>query len=99
MVFFDTNILVYAVDDEELARQRIASELLRESLADGGPVISTQVMLEFHSAVTRRKLLTSEGIARFLQRVGSDNIVPAHPDFIWRTFETRERYGFSIWDA
>jgi predicted nucleic acid-binding protein len=99
MEFFDTNILVYAVDHADPIRQRIAAGLLREALEKGGPVISTQVMLEFRAVATRRKLLTGEGITRFLRGLTGANVVAADLEFIWKTFETQERFGFSVWDA
>jgi predicted nucleic acid-binding protein len=99
MEFFDTNILVYAVDDAEPARQRVASGLLRDALGSGRLVISTQVMLEFRAAASRRKLLTSEGITKFLRSLARCDVVPADAEFVWKAFETQERYGFSIWDA
>ena len=97
--FFDTNVLVYAVDETEPARQRIASGLLRSSLERGGLVISTQVMLEFRAVITRRRLLTAEGATGFLRQLVGADIVPADTDLIWKTFETQDRLGFSIWDA
>ncbi|MGQ0619369.1 MAG: PIN domain-containing protein [Panacagrimonas sp.] len=45
--FFDTNILIYALDTTEGERHRIASELVRDSLKEQRLVVSTQVLQEF----------------------------------------------------
>lgn len=99
MEFFDTNILVYAVDEKEPARRRIALRLLGESLDKGTLVISTQVMLEFRSTALRRQHLSAERITEFLRDFGGEHIVPAHEDMVWQAFDLQDRYGFSIWDA
>ena len=49
-VFLDTNILVYAYDAADPAKQHRAQEIL----ANGGWSISTQVMQEFFVVITRR---------------------------------------------
>src|SRR5207248_2772059 len=46
MEFFDTNILVYAIDKSEPARRSVALQLVRDSMRAQAMVISTQVMLE-----------------------------------------------------
>jgi predicted nucleic acid-binding protein len=99
MEFFDTNVLVYAVDEKEPLRRRIAVALLEDSLAKGSLVISTQVMLEFRSEALKRRHLTAPRITEFLREFGGDHIVPAREEMVWRTFDLQERYGFSIWDA
>jgi predicted nucleic acid-binding protein len=99
MEFFDTNILVYAVDPSEPERCAIAGALLREALDKRSAVISTQVMFEFGAAVLRRKLMTAAHAAEFLRDFVGEHVVPAHPDFVLRVYESQQRLGFSIWDA
>jgi len=50
--FVDTNVLVYAVDEADERRRGIARGLLAARV-DGGLVVSTQVLSEFHVAVRR----------------------------------------------
>jgi predicted nucleic acid-binding protein len=49
----DTNILVYRHDPRDERKQRIATELLREGIADGSLRLPHQAILEFVAAVTR----------------------------------------------
>lgn len=53
-VLVDTNILVYAHDPSEEARNRKAIGLLDELKAAGTGVLSTQVLMEFVRAVTAK---------------------------------------------
>ena len=50
--FVDTNVLVYAVDEADQRRRTIARDVLSAG-ADGGLVVSTQVLSEFLVAVRR----------------------------------------------
>jgi predicted nucleic acid-binding protein len=99
MEFFDTNVLVYAVDPRDPVRQARAREVLRESLDAGSSVISTQVMIEFRSAMQKQKLLTGEEAVVALRGFAGSHVLPTTADSLWRAFELQERYGFSIWDA
>lgn len=50
----DSNILVYAIDPAEAAKQRLAQSLLQALRASGRGVLSVQVLGEFFRAATRR---------------------------------------------
>ena len=52
--FLDTNILIYAVDEADLAKQQVAAQLVREAILSGRGMISIQVVQEFLN-VARRK--------------------------------------------
>lgn len=52
--FLDTNVLIYAVDEADLAKQQIAVALVREAILSGRGIISIQVVQEFLN-VARRK--------------------------------------------
>ena len=52
--FLDTNILIYAADRADQAKQQIALELIERHAKDRSGVISTQVLQEFYSAATRK---------------------------------------------
>ena len=50
--FFDTNILIYAVDHTDPVKRRKAGELLEREAGAGNAIISTQVLQEFYSVST-----------------------------------------------
>ena len=62
--FFDTNILVYANDSSDKAKQETARSLIKDSLNRQNGVISVQVLGEFWVTVTQKiKKPLSIGIA------------------------------------
>jgi predicted nucleic acid-binding protein len=65
-VFLDTNVLVYAYDTSEPAKQERAQGLLREGLRSGRTFVSAQVLGELFVVLTRKiaqPFDTSEAIA------------------------------------
>ena len=46
-VFFDTNILVYSVDERDPRKQKIASQILNDAAIEKRGIISTQSLQEF----------------------------------------------------
>lgn len=66
--FFDTNILVYACDSSEPAKQTRALELIAEASTQANGALSVQVLGEFfHATVIRRKLLTADEAERVIR--------------------------------
>jgi predicted nucleic acid-binding protein len=66
--FFDTNILVYACDASEPAKQTRALGLIAQALTQANGALSVQVFGEFfHATVIRRKLLTAEEAERIIR--------------------------------
>lgn len=55
--FFDTNVLIYAIDGRFPDKQRTALSLYAQSVKDRSFVIGTQVLVEFYNATTK----TSKG--------------------------------------
>ena len=49
----DTNLLVYRFDPRDLRKQQVATEVLRERVADGSARLPHQAIVEFVAVVTR----------------------------------------------
>jgi len=62
-VFFDTNVLVYAYDRREPAKQRVARALLEEKAVDKEGAISTQVVQEFCNVGLSKLNISSDAMA------------------------------------
>jgi predicted nucleic acid-binding protein len=54
LTFVDTNVFVYAHDATEPAKQRRAEAFIRDLWADESGVVSTQVLEELYSVLTRK---------------------------------------------
>ncbi|HEV2781919.1 MAG TPA: PIN domain-containing protein [Actinophytocola sp.] len=55
LTFVDTNVLVYAHDPDEGPKHETAVAVLKELWRTGTGVLSTQVLQEFYSVVTRKR--------------------------------------------
>jgi predicted nucleic acid-binding protein len=93
-VFLDTNILVYALDED--SRSGIASRLLE----DGG-AISVQSLNELANVLRRKRLWTWDQVARAIEAVTfrCPAIVALTPDLHRLGLRLAEQYSLSIYDA
>ena len=93
--YVDTNVFVYAFDNDEPVKQARAREVLRER---PDAVISTQVMLEWHSVVTRKfsPPLTAEAARAGLAALSGLEVVPADAELVVRAAETAVAHRLSI---
>ena len=92
--FLDSNIVLYALGDEEPKRAR-ARRLLGAS-----PTISTQVINECSHVLRRKASLSPVEIARELSLViGITRLVDVRIEHIRSAWSIAERYGFSHFDS
>jgi predicted nucleic acid-binding protein len=99
--FLDTNVLVYACDSSDPAKQQKALALIGELALRGQGVISTQVLGEFfHATVIRRKLLTSEEAERaVLAYQAALTVAAIEPSLVADAIAVHRRYQTRYWDA
>jgi predicted nucleic acid-binding protein len=99
--FVDTNVLVYAYDSDEPAKQARANEVLRQLGQTAELVLSTQVLQELYITVTR-KLARPLAEADALEAVREWSRVPVvqvDPPLILAAAETSRFAVLSFWDA
>jgi predicted nucleic acid-binding protein len=100
-VFFDTNVLVYAMDASDPARQDIAIDRFARAASEGGIVLSTQVLQEFY-AVTTRKLqppLSAAEAASQLSRLSAFEVVGATAQSVLAAAGLARQHQLQWWDA
>ena len=73
-IFLDTNILVYAYSDTELQKQTIARKLVSENIS----FISTQVLQELSSTLSRKFKKSWPEITDAVKEVSLSNLVHAN---------------------
>jgi predicted nucleic acid-binding protein len=98
--FLDTNILVYAYDISDPAKQRIAQDLVRKAVA-GGLVISTQVLAEF-AATLLHKLSpapSSQDVIALLDALAPIRLIPPDHEIVRRAVEAKSAYGLHFYDG
>ncbi|MEX1173694.1 MAG: PIN domain-containing protein [Chloroflexota bacterium] len=101
LTFVDTNILIYAHDRSDRAKQGVAQAILERLWADRTGTISTQVLQEMYVVATsQQKLAMSPQQARDL--VGTYSAWPTvvvEPALILTASRLAEEHHLSFWDA
>lgn len=98
--FLDTNVLVYAFDGADPAKQEIAQGVLRDSVADS-LVISSQVLSEFFVVVTRQLVtpLALDVAAAAVHQFSALQVIPTDSALVRKAIEHVETDQVSYWDA
>ncbi len=101
LVFVDTNVHLYAVDERDPAKQALARAWLRWCWTERAGRISTQVLNEFyHNAITKFRAAVPVQQARAQVR-NLRQWQPPHLDTytIDGAWALQDRYALSYWDA
>lgn len=101
-VLVDTNILVYAHDRSEPAKQGQAIEVLRQLQEAGQGYLSTQVLGEFYWAVTRGaapKLTHAEAARQVERLVHAWPVMELTSTVVLEAIRGVREHQFSFWDA
>lgn len=98
--FIDTNVVVYAMDDDAPAKQARARELLSVARAESHAV-SAQVLQEFFNAITRKlaRPVATDDAALAVRALARLTVVPADAALVVAAIEIHRRHQFSLWDA
>jgi predicted nucleic acid-binding protein len=96
-VFIDTNILAYANDASDAAKQRLAQACL--AAPDVDRVISTQVLQEFYVTCTRKLDIAPADAKRLLRSLRRIETVLIDPDLILEAADCSAMDQLAFWDA
>lgn len=96
--FLDTNVVVYAFDNDEPVKQARARQVMSER---PDAVISTQVLLEWYSVVTRKfsPPMRTDLAVQALASLAELEVIAADAELVVRAAETSATHQVSIWDA
>ncbi|MEE9118620.1 MAG: PIN domain-containing protein [Calditrichia bacterium] len=99
--FIDTNIIVYAYDNHFPDKQQRAREVIISAVRNGNGVLSTQVLGEFFTVVTRKiKMPLSVRNARgIIKYMGHMRVQEIDLLIVERAIDTLEQYKISYWDS
>jgi predicted nucleic acid-binding protein len=101
-ILLDTNVLVYAYDRSEPAKQAQALQLLNDLAARRAGLISVQVLIEFYNAVTRRiaaPLTPEQAYARIKNLVAAWPVLEITPLIAIEAARGASQHQMRIWDA
>ena len=99
-VFFDTNILIYFVDERDPRKQIIAKDLIASAVQNQNGMLSTQSLQEFYNVITS-KLKCPKDKAKELVRMFSE-LFPVQKitvPLLLNAFDISIKTDFSFWDS
>ncbi|MHB8840003.1 MAG: PIN domain-containing protein [Gemmatimonadaceae bacterium] len=97
--FIDTNILVYAADDDATPRRDASRKIIASLVQDGSGVVSTQVMQEFYVAATRKLGMPPLAAKAVLKTFAVFEVVQVSPELIHAAVDCSVLNTVSFWDA
>jgi predicted nucleic acid-binding protein len=97
--FIDTNVLAYAFDHHDQARRKSAKGVLRELAGSRSGVVSTQVMQELYSVLTRKLALEPLAARRAVAGAAHYEVVTLTPGMVLEAIDCAALEHLSIWDA
>lgn len=97
--FFDTNVLVYADDDDAPAKQRVARDLWHEHRRGGTGVVSLQVLQEYFVTVTGKLKHDPRKARRKVELLAEFDVAEPDVSDILAAIDLHRLHGFSFWDA
>lgn len=101
-VLVDTNILFYSVDYRHACKQRVAREILQALELRRAGVVTTQVLGEFYSSVTRKlehpapESVAFAGLERYAATM---RVLDMRVPVIFEAARAVQRYCLSYYDA
>lgn len=95
--FADTNVLVYAFDDDQPEKRDVARALVARET----PTISMQVLQEFYWVVTRRlaRPVTPRTARAALRRLSAFPVFVPRPEHVVSAAEVADDSQLAFWDA
>lgn len=101
LTFVDTNILAYAHDRSEVAKQPAAAAILDSLWLSRTGALSTQVLQEFYAVVTRKfdPPMSRRSARAIVAEYGEWVVVEIDVPMILASSRFEERHRFSFWDA
>jgi predicted nucleic acid-binding protein len=98
--FLDSNILVYAHDDTDLRKKKIAQDLLRRAVL-GEAVVSTQSLTEFATTLLHKfsPPFRPDEVVEMLDALSPVKLILPDQGIVRRAVEARETYGLHFYDG
>ncbi|MBF0569330.1 MAG: PIN domain-containing protein [Candidatus Omnitrophica bacterium] len=100
-IFFDTNVLVYARSFDLSEKQGIAIDYVEDGLRYGIGFVSTQVLSEFVSVMTRKiaRPITLDIVKEELSGLEGLQLVEVDRRQILRAIDLSKEHVINYWDA
>ena len=98
-VFFDTNIIVYSHDRDDIRKRDIASKLLFHALKKRRGVISAQVLGETFVTLVKKYHRDPDEAANEIRQLTQFRVIDLTKILVLRGLEIQAQFGLSYWDS
>ncbi len=98
-IFIDTNIVVYANDNQDENKQKKAINTIKHLMKQGMGVISTQVLQEYAFVALNKLKQPQDVVLRQIRLLESLEVVNQTADQIRRAVEIMHIYKIGFWDS
>jgi predicted nucleic acid-binding protein len=98
-VFVDTNVFVYADDEDEPTKRATAQRLIGELAAEERAVISTQVLSEYVAAARRKLGLSLAACREAVLLMCQLHVVGIRAEHVLGAIDLASLHSLSLWDA
>lgn len=101
ITFFDTNVLVCALDQSDLRKKNLAINCFSNALQHGTISLSTQVLHEFYNITTRklRPALTAAQAQTYVINLCAFDVIGSAASTVIAAMDFVQRYQVQWWDA
>jgi len=97
--FVDSNVFVYTVDSRDVRKQEIARTLVADLQSAHALVLSSQVLLEFFHAATRKVGYPLMDALAAIEAFAVSDVVPATAELVRSAAEISILEQQSVWDS
>lgn len=97
--FFDTNVMLYAVDPTAGLKHVQADALMARHMVERTLVLSTQVLQEGYSVLTRKKQVSTDVALKVVSLWAEEAVVPSSVELVLAGLALSRRYQLSVWDG
>ncbi len=99
--FVDTNVLLYALDEDQGARYEVAAAIVEGLWESNDGVLSTQVLQELYVNLTRklRKPMSRPRARAAVERYATWPVHQVTPNDVLAASELEQRHTLAFWDA
>ena len=98
-VFFDTNVIVYALLDDDDVKKRTAAALIAKAIDKGAFRISAQVLKELANTLIRKTDKSPQSIMLSVRRLAPYVAIGDSPQLVIRALELRSEFALQFFDA
>jgi predicted nucleic acid-binding protein len=97
--FLDTNVLMYALDPRDPAKQATAVALVEQLGSEGRAMVSTQVLIELFSNLHRKLNISRERAAVVCYSLTEWTVVSSDLPMVMKSMARSAQSQLSIWDC